>query len=109
MAYSLDAREMAMRYLENGHPLTKAERELGVSMTTLKSWKKNLRNNGTLEKAPLERSARKFHDDKVRKFVDKNPFSTLKEIANHFGGTPTGAFHALNRLKITLKKGLQIM
>jgi hypothetical protein len=34
--------------------------------------------------------------------------ATLTEIASEFGGTPMGAFHALRRLKITYKKGLQI-
>lgn len=99
---------MTMRYLENGHTLAQAQRELGVSMTTLKSWRKALRENGTLERALLERSSRKFHDDEVRKYVNENPFATLQQIADEFGGTATGAFHALNRLKITLKKGLQI-
>jgi transposase len=108
MAYSIDARKMAMKYLANGHTLAEAHRELGIGMTTLKDWKKSLRENGTLEKAPLERSARKFRDDEVRKFVKENPFATLQEIADQFGGTATGAFHALKRLKITLKKGLQV-
>ena len=98
-----------MRYLANGHTLMETHLELGVGMTALKEWKRMLRENGTLEKAPLERSARKFHDDEVREFVSKNPLATLQQIADQFGGTATGAFHALKRLKITLKKGLQVM
>ena len=108
MAYSVDAREMAMKYLGNGHTIEEAHRELGIGMTALKNWKKSLRENGTLEKAPLERGARKFYDDEVRKYVKENPFATLQQIADRFGGTATGAFHALERLKITLKKGRQI-
>ena len=107
MAYSLDARKIAMNYLANGHTIAEAHRELGIGMTALKNWRKSLRENGTLEKAPLERSARKFRDDEVRQFIKKNPFATLQQIADQFGGTATGAFHALKRLKITLKKGLQ--
>jgi len=99
---------MAMKYLANGHTIEEAHCELGIGTTTLKNWKKSLRENGTLEKAPLERGARKFHDDDVRKFVKENPFATLQQIADQFGGTATGAFHALERLKITLKKGRQI-
>ena len=101
MAYSKDAREIAMRYIANGHTLEEASLELGIGMTALKNWKRLLRENGTLDKAPLERSARKFHDNEVRKFVSENPFSTLQQIADHFGGSTTGAFHALKRLKIT--------
>lgn len=108
MAYSMDAREIAMKYIAKGHTLAEAHTELGIGMTALKSWRKSLRENGTLEKAPLERSARKFRDDEVRAFVKENPDATLQQIANQFGGTATGAFHALKRLKITLKKGLQV-
>jgi transposase len=99
---------MALKYLSMGHTLEEAHRELGVGLTTLKEWKKRLRENGNLEKAPLERCARKFHDDQLRTFVKNNPTATLKEIAAEFGGTPMGAFHALKRLKITYKKGGQI-
>jgi transposase len=105
MAYSKDARQMAMRYLDNGHTYAEAVRELGVGISALKSWRKQFRETGTLEKAPLERGSRKFHDDEVREFVKENPFATLQQIADKFGGTATGAFHACNRLKITLKKG----
>lgn len=99
---------MAINYLEQGHTLVEAHLALGVSLTALKNWRKSLRENGTLEKAPLERSARKFRDGEVRKFVEENPFATLEQIGKQFGGTAMGASHALERLKITLKKGLQI-
>jgi len=95
-----------MNYLANGHTLEEAHQDLGIGMSALKAWKKSLTETGSLEKAPLERGSRKFHDDEVRKFVKENPFATLQQIADHFGGTATGAFHALKRLKITLKKGL---
>jgi len=107
MAYSLDARKIAMNYLANGHTLKEAHRELGIGTSALKAWRKSFRENGTLEKAPLERSAKKFRDDEVREFVKENPFATLQQIADRFGGSTTGASHALERLKITLKKGLQ--
>jgi len=108
MAYSVDAKEMAMKYLAAGHTINEAHNELGVGMTALKEWKKSLRENGTFEKAPLERSARKFFDDEVSAFVKENPFATPQQIADQFGGTATGAWHALKRLKTTLKKGLQV-
>lgn len=108
MAYSVDAREIAMKYLANGHTLAEAHQELGIGKTALKEWKKLLREKGTLEKAPLERSARKFRDDEVRAYIKENPSATLQQIADQFGGTATGAFHALKRMKITLKKWLHV-
>lgn len=109
MAYSVDAREMAMNYLKNGHTISEAHSELKVGITTLRCWKTRLSSGGNLEKAPLERKPRIFHDNELREYIAQNPFATLNEIAGHFGGSISGAFHALNRLKITLKKGLQII
>jgi transposase len=105
MSYSIDAREMAIKYLSTGHTLQEAHIDLGIGLTTLKAWKKRLKENGNLEKAPLERYARKFSDEELRIFLKNNPTATLKEIAAEFGGSPMGAFHALRRLKITIKRG----
>jgi transposase len=106
MAYSTDAREMALNYHRNGHTLEETSKELKVGTATLTRWKKQLSETGRLEKAPLERQPRKFHDDELRAYMQENPFATLKQIAEEFGGSITGAFDALKRLNITLKKGL---
>ena len=105
MAYSTDARQMALDYHSNGHTLEETSRELQVGMSTLTRWKKQLSETGNLEKAPLERQPRKFHDDELREYMRENPFATLKQIAEQFGGSTTGAFDALKRLKVTLKRG----
>jgi hypothetical protein len=36
--------------------------------------------------------------------IADNPETSLAEIAREFGGSPSGAFDALEREKITLKK-----
>jgi transposase len=106
MSYSTDAREMALKYHGNGHTLEETSKELKVAASTLSRWKKQLSETGNLEKAPLERKPTKFPDDELRAYMKENPFALLKEIAKKFGGSTTGAFDALKRLKITLKKGL---
>jgi transposase len=106
MSYSTDARQMALNYHLNGHTLEETSQELKVSISTLTRWKKQLSETGNLEKAPLERQPRKFHDDELRAYMQENPFAMLKEIAEEFGGSTTGAFDALKRLNITLKRGL---
>jgi hypothetical protein len=40
----------------------------------------------------------------VLAFLSENPDAFLKEIAEHFSGSITGAFNALKREKITYKK-----
>lgn len=97
---------MAIQYHNNGHTLRETSVELGIAVSTLARWKKQLSEKGNLEKAPLERNPRKFPDEKLKMYVKENPFATLKEIADEFEGSVTGAFDALKRLKITLKKGL---
>ena len=106
MAYSTDARQMALNYHANGHTLEETSKELKVGMATLTRWKKQLSLTGNLEKAPLERQPRKFHDGEIRAYIQENPFATLKQIAEEFGGSMTGAYDALKRVNITLKKGL---
>jgi len=105
MAYSTDARQMALNYHLKGHTLQETSKELKVGVATLTRWKKQLSETGNLEKAPLERQPRKFPDGELRVYVEENPFATLKQIAEKFGGSITGAFDALKRLKITLKRG----
>jgi hypothetical protein len=57
-----------------------------------------------LDKRPLERSPRIFESEKLNTYIEKNLNALLKDIAEEFGGSVPGAFHALNREKITLKK-----
>jgi len=106
MAYSTDARQMALNYHLDGHTLEETSKALKVGVATLSRWKRQLSKTGSLEKAPLERKPRKFLDDELRAYMQENPFAMLKEIAEKFGGSTTGAFDALKRLNITLKKGL---
>jgi len=106
MAYSTDARQMALNYHMNGHTLEETSKELKVGIATLTRWKRKLTETGNLAKAPLERQPRKYHDGEMRVYIQENPFATLREIAEEFGGSITGAFNALKRMNITLKKGL---
>jgi transposase len=104
MAYSTDTRKMVLEYLGKGHSYEEARAELGVGVTTMKEWKKLLNETGSLEKRPLERSSRKFNPNELRAYVSEHPAATLEEIAEHFNGSTSGAFDALEREKITFKK-----
>ena len=104
MAYSVDLRERVIAYLNEGHTTKETRVIFKVGATTIRNWKLLLSERGNLEKRPLERSPSKFESEKLNAYIEENPNALLKEIAAEFGGTPTGAFHALNREKITLKK-----
>jgi transposase len=104
MGYSKDLRERVLAYNAEGHTLEKTSEVFKVGTTTISAWKKLLSETGSLEKKELSRKARKFESEKLRAYMEENPEATLAEIANEFGGWPSGAFDALKREKISLKK-----
>ena len=63
-----------------------------------------LSETGSLEKRPLNRNARVYDSEKLDAYINENPNALLKDIAEHFGGSITGAFYALEREKLTYKK-----
>ena len=63
-----------------------------------------LSETGKLEKRPITRTAPKFEAEKLKSYIENNPKALLKDIADHFGGTISGADTALKREKITYKK-----
>jgi len=75
-----------------------------VGGTTIKEWKKLLSETGSLEKRPLNRESGVYKSDKLCAYIDEHPQALLKEIAEHFGGSTSGADSALAREKLTLKK-----
>jgi len=95
---------MVFNYLAKGHTYEEAREELGVGISTIKEWKRLLNETGGLEKRPLERCASKFHSDELKAYSSEHPDATLEEIAEHFGGSISGAFDALAREGITFKK-----
>jgi transposase len=104
MSYSKDLRERVVAYNKERHTIKETSEVFKVGTTTIKAWKKLLSETGNLEKKELERKPRKFETEKLRAYIAENPEATLVEIASEFGGSPSGAFDALEREKITLKK-----
>jgi transposase len=104
MAYSKDLRERVLSFIDEGHKAKEAARIFKVGYATIKEWKKLRLETGDLAKRPLNRIARIFDSEKLRAYVLKNPLAMLSEIAEHFGGSVSGAADALAREGITLKK-----
>ncbi len=104
MAYSIDYRTRVMEYLEEGHTQAETQEVFKVGRTTLLEWRRLQSETGALQKRKLNRTARVYASEKLRAYNEEHPEATLKEIANHFGGSTSGAADALAREKITLKK-----
>ena len=75
-----------------------------VSVSAITRWKALLSATGSLEKRELNRTAPIFESEKLQTYIKENPDALLKDVAKHFGGSTTGAFYALEREKLTLKK-----
>ncbi|MDR0287823.1 MAG: transposase [Clostridiales bacterium] len=104
MAYSIDLRSRVIKYIQKGHTQEETSIVFSVGISTIKRWLSLLSETGGLNKRPLKRSASIFESEKLKAYIDKNPDALLKDIADHFGGSVTGAFYALERERITLKK-----
>ena len=104
MAYSVDLRSRVIGYLKGGHTQEETSKIFSVGTSTIKRWKSLLLETGSFNKRQLNRSASIFDSKKLIAYIEENPDALLKDIAGHFGGSVTGAFYALEREKITLKK-----
>ena len=104
MAYSKDLRERVIAYLREGHTQEETSIIFKVGTTTIKNWLSLLSETGSLSKRPLDRSPRVFDSEKLTAYIEENPNALLKDVAREFNGSNSGAFYALEREKITLKK-----
>ena len=104
MAYSKDARQMIIQYLNNGHTEKEAEKEFGVSIPSMTKWRKMLRETGSLEDKEAQRKPRKLPDEELRACIAEHPDAYFTEIAEHFNCSDEGVRKACKRLGITRKK-----
>jgi transposase len=104
MAYSVDLRSRVIDFIGEGNPQNQARKIFKVGTSTITRWLALLSETGSLEKRPLNRSAPKYESEKLKAYIDENPDALPRDVAEHFEGSTTGAFYALEREKITLKK-----
>jgi len=105
MAYSVDLRSRVIDFVEQaGNTQEQASEIFKVSVSAITRWKALLSETGSLEKRELNRTAPIFESEKLQAYIEENPDALLKDVAEHFGGSTTGAFYALGREKLTLKK-----
>ena len=103
MAYSIDLRKKVIKYRET-HTYEQTYQTFGISKTTIIDWETLLKQTGSLEKRPLNRTHKKIDPVKLTAYILEFPDAYLEEIAEHFGCSATAVFYALKNEKITLKK-----
>lgn len=103
MTYSLDLRNKALKYIENGGTWNSASQIFGVAVRTLAHWLSRKKQNNLSPKA-RQTGSYKIDEDRLNDFITKNPDAYLREIAAEFKTTIPAIFYACRRSKITLKK-----
>jgi transposase len=108
MAYDIKYRLRAIEYWGECKSKRKTAEVFKVSTSTLQKWKSLLKETGTLEKKPLNRTWKKIDPAKLRKYLEDHPDAYLREIAAEFGCAIHAIEKALARLKISRKKNAGI-
>ena len=102
--YSLDLRERAIAYLDEGHTYKETSDLFKVTMRTLFNWSKLRKETGNLSFKIVPRSPHKLKDEDLLEYIKKNPDAYLREIAAYFNCGKTTVYDALNRLDVRYKK-----
>ncbi|MDO5640400.1 MAG: IS630 transposase-related protein [Neisseria sp.] len=100
MTYSTDLRQLALAKHAQGLSIRKVSAQLGISVSTLKNWKKNPVPKGY----PAERKPRKISRTALIEDVANYPDAYQSERAQRFGCSPTAIGKALKKYKISQKK-----
>lgn len=99
MSYSIDLRERAVKYVQEGGSQTAASLLFKVSRKTLYNW---LQRKELSAQKPTGRK-RKLSKELLRADVEMNPDAFLRERAARFGVGINTVWVALRQLKITKK------
>ena len=102
-AYPMELRTRVISYLKRGGSVTDAQEKFTVGRDTVFRWQR-LEKAGSLAPKKSWGKWKKIDPVKLKTRTDASNDLTLSELAAEFGVTPTGIFHALRRLEITLKK-----
>lgn len=103
MVYSIDLRQRALNYIANGGSRLEASRIFGVTIPTLANWLSRQKQQDLTPRMNGSKPS-KIDSEKLKKYIELNPDSYLREIAAEFNSTLQAVFYACKRLKITLKK-----
>ena len=106
-AYSLDLRQRVFDLLAKGKSKLFIEETLGVATKTILKWQKRYEETGSMERIiPTITKPCKVNYKKAKKFIEKNPDKTLKEIGIAIG--TKDALYVIKKLGITYKKTIPI-
>lgn len=104
MAYSIDFKQRALNYIKEEHSHVEAAKVFDVSVRTLFTWEKKLREQGHLERKKRVAKSRKIPLEELKAFVESHPDAFLREIAAYFDCAVPSVWAVLKKINVTLKK-----
>jgi len=104
MAYSVDFRERALAYLDEGHTYEELYEAFKIYPSAIASWRKLLSETGSLKPQYRETRSRKIDKEKLLRAIEEKPDAYLSELAKPFDCTEQAVFYSLKKLDITVKK-----
>lgn len=107
MSYPVIYRKRVIEYREEGDTLRETGKIFKVSISTIRKWESQLKEEGDLENKPLNRTYKKVDPEKLKDYINEHPDAYLKEIAEVFNCSTTAIIKAFKRLGITRKKRLR--
>jgi transposase len=108
-AYSLDLRQRVFDLLAKGKSKLFIEENLGISTKTVLKWQKRYETTGLIDRIiPKLTRPRKVDYKKAKKFIEKHPDKTFKDIGYKFGVKDTAILYITKQLNITYKKTIPI-
>jgi len=104
MRYSEDYKRRVLGFISEGHTQEETKVTFKVARSTINRWKVQLSVTGNLAAIIPKRRGWAYDGEKLAAYIEANPQAYLYEIAEHFGGSVSGALYALKREGLTLKK-----
>jgi len=108
MAYSVDFRKAAIEYMDKGHTAGELYEAFGIYPSRVRKWRRLLAETGSLEPQYKETRESKIDMKELASALERNPDATLEELGKPFKVTESAVHYALERLKITVKKTVQL-
>ena len=103
--YSIDFRKCVIEKYKNGLPRQEIIELFGIGLRTLNRWIRMYQDTKDLQpKQKTKHRTRKFSDEDLLDYIEKNPSATLEEIAEFFSVKAQSIWQRLKLLNVTLKK-----
>lgn len=103
--YTIDLRERVIEYSNTGSTGQVIADVLKVSKSFVSRLLKRYRETKTIEpKKPVSTRPFKLNYNEVKKYIDKNPDKTLKEIGKEFNTSHVAIFYILKKIGYSYKK-----